>query len=186
MISVNDLRNGMSIEMDGNIYQILEFQHVKSARSAAFVRLKVKDLRNGTVKEMTVNPNDKYKQAIIEKVSMQYLYNTGDTYVFMNNETFEQLEIPSSSLEYEKNFIREGMEVTIIMYQNEILGIDLPDKVTLQIVECEPAVAGNTATTAMKQAVLETGLTVQVPLFIENGEKIVVSTEDGRYVSRAK
>jgi len=117
---------------------------------------------------------------------MQYLYNTGDTYVFMNNETFEQLEIPSSSLEYEKNFIREGMEVTIIMYQNEILGIDLPDKVTLHIVECEPAVAGNTATTAMKQAVLETGLTVQVPLFIENGEKIVVSTEDGRYVSRAK
>lgn len=186
MISVNDLRNGMTIEIDNNIFQILEFQHVKSARSAAFVRLKVKNLRTGTVNELTVNPNEKYNQAVIEKVSMQYLYNTGDTYVFMNNSTFEQLEIPASDLEHEKNFIREGMEVTIVMYHSEILGIDLPDKVTLEIVECEPAVAGNTATSAMKQAVLETGLAVQVPLFIENGEKIVVSTEDGKYVSRAR
>ena len=121
MISVNDLRNGMTIEIDKNIFQVLDFQHVKSARSAAFVRLKLKNLRTGSVNEMTVNPNEKYNQAIIEKISMQYLYNTGDTYVFMNNETYEQLEIPEANLEHEKNFIYEGMGVTIVMYNSETL-----------------------------------------------------------------
>lgn len=187
MISVSDLRNGMTIEHEGNIFSVLDFQHVKSARSAAFVRLKLRNLRTLGVVDLTVNSSEKFKPAHIDKVSMQYLYNTGDAFVFMNNATYDQIEIPADRLEHEQNFIYEGMEVKIIMYAGqEILGIELPDKVTLEIVECEPAVKGDTATNATKQAVLSTGHTIQVPLFIENGEKVIVNTEDGRYVSRAR
>lgn len=186
MISVSDLRNGMTVEIEGNIFSVLEFQHVKSARSAAFVRLKLRNLRSGGIADMTVNSSEKFKPAHIEKVSMQYLYDTGTALVFMNNDTYEQIEIQKENLEREKNFIYEGMEVKVIMFGTEVLGVELPDKVTLEIVECEPAVAGNTATNASKQAVVSTGLGVQVPLFIENGERIVISTSDGKYVSREK
>ncbi len=186
MISCSDLRTGMTVEYDNNIFSVLEYQHVKSARSAAFVRLKLRNLRSGSVVDLTVNSSEKFKPAHIEKVSMQYLYNSGSFYVFMNNETYEQIEVPVSNLEYESKFLYEGLEVKVVMYENEIIGVELPDKIVLEIVECEPAVKGDTATNATKNAVLQTGLTIQVPLFIGNGERVIVSTEDGRYVSRAK
>ncbi|HEY8364365.1 MAG TPA: elongation factor P [Haloplasmataceae bacterium] len=186
MISCSDLRTGMTIEYDNNIYSVLEYQHVKSARSAAFVRLKLRNLRTGNVVDMTVNSSEKFQPARIEKVTMQYLYNSGTFYVFMNNDTYDQIEIPISRLDYESKFLYEGLEIKVIMYEQEVIGVELPDKVVLQIVECEPAVKGDTAQNATKNAVLQTGYVIQVPLFIENGDKVIVSTIDGKYVSRAK
>ncbi len=186
MITCSDLRTGMTIEHNDSIFSVLDYQHVKSARSAAFVRLKLRNLRTGSVVDLTVNSSEKFKPAHIEKQSMQYLYNSGTFYVFMNNDTFEQIEIPLEQLENEANFIYEGLEVKVVMYETEILGIELPDKVVLEIIECEPAVKGDTAQNATKNAVLQTGLSVQVPLFIENGEQVIISTADGKYVSRAK
>jgi len=186
MISVSDLRNGMTVEYENNIYQVLEYQHVKSARSAAFVRLKLRNIRNGSIADLTLSPTDKLRPARIDKVTMQYLYSTGDFYVFMNNDTYEQIEIATSNLENEVKFLYEGLQVTIIMYNGEIIGIELPEKITMRVVECEPAVKGDTATNATKQAVTETGLKVQVPLFIEQDDAIIVSYPDGKYVSRAK
>jgi len=186
MITCSDLRTGMTILHDGNIFSVLEYQHVKSARSAAFVRLKLRNLRSGNVVDMTVNSSEKFQPAHIDKVSMQYLYDSGNFYVFMNNETFEQIEIPINNLENELKFLYEGLEVKIVMFENEVIGIELPDKITLQIVECEPAVKGDTAQNATKHATLQTGLVIQVPLFVENGENVIVSTSDGKYVSRAK
>lgn len=186
MISCTDLRTGMTILHENNIYSVLDHQHVKSARSAAFVRLKLRNLRSGNIVDLTVNSSEKFEPAHIEKVSMQYLYDSGDFYVFMNNETYEQIEIPVSNLEYEAKFLYEGLEVRVNLYNGEVIGVELPDKVTLQIVECEPAVRGDTAQNATKHATLQTGLVIQVPLFVENGESVVVSTADGKYVSRAK
>jgi len=186
MISCSDLRTGMTIEQDNHIFSVLEYQHVKSARSAAFVRLKLRNLRSGSVVDMTVNSSEKFKPAHIDKVSMQYLYNSGDFYVFMNNDTYEQTEIATSQLENEAKFLFEGLEVKVVMYGTEVLGIELPDKITLQIVECEPAVKGDTAQNATKSAILQTGHSVQVPLFINNEELVIISTIDGKYVSRAK
>ena len=186
MISCSDLRTGMTIEHENNIFQVLDYQHVKSARSAAFVRLKMRNIRTQSVVDITVNSSEKFKPAHIEKNTMQYLYNSGDFFVFMNNETYEQIEIPNNLLEYESKFLYEGLEVKVMSFNTEVLGIELPDKVALQIVECEPAVQGNTAQSATKQAVLQTGHTIQVPLFIENGETVVVSTQDGKYVQRAR
>lgn len=186
MISCSDLRTGMTIEHEDNIFSVLEYQHVKSARSAAFVRLKLRNLRNGSVVDMTVNSSEKFKPAHIDKHSMQYLYSSGDFYVFMNNDTYEQIEIPTTKLEHEMKFLYEGLEVKVIMFGHEVLGVELPDKVNLQIVQCDPAVRGDTATNATKEAVLQTGHTIQVPLFMENEEVVIVSTQDGKYVSRAK
>lgn len=186
MISCSDLRTGMTIEHEGNIFSVMEYQHVKSARSAAFVRLKLRNIRSGSVVDLTVNSSEKFKPAHIEKVSMQYIYSSGDFYVFMNNDTYEQIEVSVASLENESKFLYEGLEVKVVMYETEVIGIELPDKVVLEIIECEPAVAGNTAQSATKSAVVQTGLAIQVPLFIENGEQVIVSTAEGKYVSRAK
>ncbi len=186
MISCSDLRTGMTIEHDNNIFTVLEYQHVKSARSAAFVRLKLRNIRSGSVVDLTVNSGEKFKPAHIEKHSMQYIYSSGDFFVFMNNETYEQTEIAASQLTSESRFLYEGLEVKVVMYDTEVLGIELPDKVSLTIVECEPAIKGDTANNATKSAVVQTGLSIQVPLFIENGEQIIVSTSDGKYTSRAK
>jgi len=186
MVSCSDLRTGMTIEHDQNIFTVLDYQHVKSARSAAFVRLKLRNIRSGSVVDLTVNSSEKFKPAHIEKHSMQYLYNSGDYFVFMNNQTYEQTEISGSQLAYESKFLYEGLEVKVVMYDVEVLGIEIPDKVVLEIVECEPAIKGDTANNATKSATLQTGLTIQVPLFIGNGEQIIVSTSDGKYVSRAK
>ena len=185
MINVNDLKIGMTIEMDGNIYTVLDLGHVKPGKGAAFVTAKLKNLRTGSIVEERFNSGIKVETARIEKRDMQYLYNTGDSYVFMNMETYEQLELTSDQVGSNKDFLIENLMVNIIQYQGELLGINLPDKIELTITETEPAIKGNTTNNALKDAVLETGLKVRVPLFVEQGEKIIVSTADGKYSSRA-
>ena len=186
MVSAGDFKNGLTIEIEGNIFQILEFQHVKPGKGAAFVRTKLKNIISGGVVEKTFRPTEKYPQAHIDKKEMQYLYNDGEMYNFMDNETYDQVEIPMDRLKWERNFIVPNSNVNISSYEGEILGVILPDKATLKVVECEQAVKGDTATSASKNAVLETGLEVKVPLFINQDEMIVVNTNDGKYSGRAK
>ena len=185
MISVGDLRPGITFEYEGNLNVVLDYSHNKTARAAANIRIKMKNLRSGSTTEVTFGGNDKVKKAHIDKNKMQYLYNSGDALVFMDNETYEQLEIPMEKLTWELNFIKPNSNVNISMYEGEVLGVILPDKVELQIVEAEPAVKGDTATSATKNAKLETGLEIRVPLFINNEEMIVVNTADGKYSGRA-
>jgi len=184
-ININDIKNGMTIIMDGNLSQIVEFQHVKPGKGPAFVRIKLKNLRTGAIVEDTYNTNLKVEKAHIDKMPMQYLYQDGNKYVFMNSQTYDQIEIPEEKLENEKKFLKEGMEITIDFYDGEIIGITLPEKIEFEVIETEPAVKGNTTNNAMKDATIETGFTVKVPLFINQGEKIIISTKDGKYSSRA-
>ena len=185
MINTNDLKNGITIEFDGNIFVVLNTEHVKPGKGAAIVKAKLKNLRTGAIFEQTFNAGIKVATARIEKQLMQYLYNMNDVYYFMNMESYEQLEIQASSITNEAKFLKENLEVYITSYEGEILGIQLPDKVELLITHTEPAVKGNTTTNALKDAECETGLMVRVPLFVEEGERIIVSTADGKYVSRA-
>jgi elongation factor P len=185
MVSSNDFKTGMTILYEGKIYKIIEFMHVKPGKGGAFVTSKLRDLRSGAIVNITFNAGIKIEKAMIEKVQMQYLYDTGDALCFMDNETYDQIEIPHSLVEYEKKFLKENENVNIEKYGDEILGIILPDKVTLQVVECPPAVVGDTKTNALKDAIVETGLLVKVPMFIEQGELIIVNTETGKYSSRA-
>ena len=184
MISTNDFKTGMTIDYEGNLFQVIEFQHVKPGKGQAFVRSKLRNLRTGAVIDNTFNAGEKVKRAHIEKSTMQFLYSMGEEYVFMNNETYEQLEIPVAQLDYEKNFLVEGMEVKINTFNSEILGVEVPEKVTLEVVECEPGGKGNTASNATKSATVSTGYSLQVPLFVEVGDKLIINTNDGRYVSR--
>lgn len=185
MISTNDLKNGITIEVDGAIFVVMETQHVKPGKGAAIVKAKLKNLRTGAIFEKTFNAGVKVATARIEKILMQYLYCMGDTYYFMNMDTYEQLELDKSSIGDGAKFLKENLEVYITTYEGEVLGIDLPDKVELTITHTEAAVKGNTTNNALKDAECETGLMVRVPLFIEEGEAIIVSTSDGKYVSRA-
>ncbi len=185
MITTSDFKTGMTIEYQDNIYSIIEFQHVKPGKGQAFVRTKLRNLRSGSVTDVTFNAGEKMEQAMIEKKKMQYLYAAGDFYSFMDMETYEQLELPAQRLEYEKNFMIEGMEVIVVDYKGEVLGVQLPEKIALEVVDCAPGVKGNTAANATKDAVLETGHRVLVPLFVNTGDKIIVSTIDGKYSSRA-
>lgn len=186
MISSNDLKPGQTINVNGDIYVVLDISQNKTARSAMVVKAKVRNLRTGSNVELSWGGGEKVEPAMIEKKEMQYLYDTDDAMVFMDNETYEQVEIPKSRLEWEKKFVKENDNVNITTYEGEIIGISLPDKAVLKIVECEPAVKGDTATSASKTAVLETGLEVKVPLFIDEGETIIVNTSDGKYSGRAK
>jgi elongation factor P len=161
--------------------------HVKPGKGSAFVRTKLRNLRSGAVIDYTFNAGTKVERAQIDKNQMQYLYANGDMHVFMNTETYEQIEIPGNQIEYELKFIYEGMMVDVNFYNNqEILGVTLPDKVVLEVTETVPGVKGDTKTNALKDAIMQTGLLVKVPMFIEQGEKIIVSTYDGSYVSRDK
>lgn len=184
-ININDIKNGMTIIMEGNLYIIQEFQHVKPGKGPAFVRIKLKNLRTGSTTEDTFNTNIKITRAHIDKMPMQFLYLDGDNYVFMNTTTYDQVEVPSSKLENEKRFIKEGLEITIDYYEGEIIGITLPEKIEFEVTETEPAVKGNTTNNALKDATIETGYVVKVPLFINAGERIIISTKDGKYSSRA-
>lgn len=185
MISTADFKTGLTILYENNIYQILEFLHVKPGKGAAFVNSKLKNLRTGATIDLTFRAGEKMEQANIEKVTMQYLYSADNAFVFMNMESYDQIEIPLQQITHESKFIKESMEVEIMYFnRSEILGVILPDKVSLEVVETVPGVKGDTKTNAMKDATLETGLLVKVPLFIEEGEKIIVSTSDGSYVSR--
>ena len=185
MININDIKNGMTVVIDGNIYLILEFLHVKPGKGPAFVRIKLRNLRTGSTIEQTFNTNIKFEKAIIEKKPMQYLYSNGDMYNFMNMETYEQIDLSKDSLGYNAKFLKEGLEVEVTFYKGEVLGINLPEKIEYEVTETEPAVKGNTATNATKEATLENGMTVKVPLFISAGEHVIVSTKDGKYDSRA-
>ena len=186
MISSNDLKPGQTICVDGDIYTVLDISQNKTARSAMVVKAKVRNLLTGSNVELSWGGGEKVEPANIEKREMQYLYDTDDSLVFMDNETFEQVEIPSDRLEWEKKFLKANDNVSISSYEGEILGVILPDKATLKVVECEAAVKGDTATSASKNAVLETGLEVKVPLFINQDEMIIVNTNDGKYSGRAK
>ena len=185
MVSSNDFKNGMTILYDGHIYKILEFMHVKPGKGGAFVRTKLRDLRNGGIVDITFNAAEKVERAIIDKISMQYLYDDGASLVFMDMETYEQIELNHALVENEMKFLVENMTVEIEKMGEEFLGIILPDKVTLLVTKCDPAVKGDTKTNALKDAYVETGLLVKVPMFIEEGERIIISTETGKYSSRA-
>ena len=184
MINTNDFKTGLTITYEGNLYQVLEFQHVKPGKGAAIVKTKLKNLRTGSIVEQTFNSGIKVPTAHVDKIKMQYLYNDGNMYSFMNMNTYEQVEIDKSQISNEVKFLKEGLEVILYFYENEMLGIELPEKIDFKIIQTEPAVKGNTATNATKDAIVETGMLVKVPLFIEEGEEIIVSTKDGKYVSR--
>lgn len=185
LININDIKNGMTIIMDGNLCVILEFQHVKPGKGSPFVKMKLKNLRTGSIVENTYNTNIKIERAHVNKMPMQFLYADGSNFVFMNTENYEQLEIPDTKLESEKRFLKEGMEIQIDSYESEIIGVSLPEKIEYEVIETEPATKGNTTNNAMKDAKIETGFVVKVPLFISEGEKIVISTSDGKYSGRA-
>jgi len=185
MINVNDIKNGLTVKIDNNIYTVVEFQHVKPGKGSAFVRTKLKNLRTGATTEITFNAGVKIETAHVEKQNMQFLYSQGDTYYFMNMQTYDQIELNKTSLGDNIKFLKENLEVIISFYEGEVMGIILPDKIEYLITKSEPGVKGNTTSTAMKDAELETGMVVKVPMFINEGERILVSTLDGKYVSRA-
>lgn len=185
MIEVNDIKNGMTLIIEGNLCQVVEFLHVKPGKGSAFMKTKLKNLRTGGTIERTFNTNVKFEKANIQRSSVQYLYNTGDIYYFMNMETYEQLELTAEQVGEDKFYLIENMMVDVVQYEGELLGLNLPDKIEFTVTQTEPAVKGNTTNNAQKDAYVETGLMVRVPLFIEQGEKILVTTADGKYSSRA-
>ncbi|RYG74664.1 elongation factor P [Lentibacillus lipolyticus] len=185
MISVNDFKTGLTIEVDNDIWQVIDFQHVKPGKGAAFVRSKLRNLRNGNIQEKTFRAGEKVNRAHIENRKMQYLYASGDTHAFMDTNTYEQLELQTSQIEKELNFMKENMEVSITSYEGEIIGVELPKNVELEVAETEPGVKGDTASGGTKPATLETGYVVQVPFFINQGDVLVINTAEGKYVSRA-
>ncbi len=186
MVSSNEFKNGMTIIYEGNIYQILEFQHVKPGKGGAFVRTKLKNMRSGAIIDYTFNAGEKVEKAEIEKLKMQYIYESGNFYVFMDQETYEQIEIDKKQIKQEIPFISEGLIVDVLKLDQEILGVILPDKVSLLVTQCEPAVKGDTKTSATKDAIVETGHLIKVPLFIMQGEKVIINTQTGEYVQRDK
>lgn len=185
MISVNDFKTGLTIEVDNDIWQVLDFQHVKPGKGAAFVRSKLRNLRNGNTQEKTFRGGEKVNKAHIENRKMQYLYASGGSHAFMDTHTYEQLELQTSQIEDQLNFMKENMEVSIITYEGEILGVELPKNVELEVTETEPGIKGDTASGGSKPATLETGHIVQVPFFINQGDVLQINTSDGKYVSRA-
>lgn len=186
MLNSTEIKPGTCFTWEGELYQCLDIALNKTAMAKMKVKVKVKVPRTGVVKELSLISGDKVGEAHIDKRPMQYLYDAGDMMVFMDTETYEQIEIPAANLEWERNFLIPNLDVQIMIYEGkEILGVSLPDKVALELTECEQAVKGDTATAALKNAVTETGLQVKVPMFINQGEKIIVSTIDGKYSSRA-
>lgn len=185
MISVNDFRTGLTIEVDNDIFTVLDFQHVKPGKGAAFVRSKLKNLRNGNTVERTFRAGEDVGRAHVENRAVQYLYASNDEHTFMDNETYDQFSLNADQLEWELKFLKENMVVNIVSYHGEILGVNLPNSVELKVVETEPGVKGNTAQGALKNAKMETGLNVQVPLFINEGDVLLINTSDGKYISRA-
>ena len=186
MISAGEFRNGVTFEMDGQVLQIIEFQHVKPGKGAAFVRTKLKNVITGAVVERTFNPTDKYPPAYVERREMEYLYNDGDLYNFMDTETYEQIALNKDQLSDSFRFVKENMKVKILSYKGNIFGMEPPLFVDLVVTETDPGFKGDTATNTLKPATLETGAVVKVPLFIEQGEKIRIDTRTGEYLERAK
>ncbi|MBO4408147.1 MAG: elongation factor P [Clostridiales bacterium] len=185
MISAGDFRNNMCFEMDGQVYQVVEFQHVKPGKGAAFVRTKYKNVKTGSVVERSFNPNEKFEQAQLDRRDMQYLYSDSELYYFMDQETYDQTPIHGDKIGDAIKFLKEEMICKILSYKGEVFSVELPITVELVITECEPGVKGDTANNASKYAVVETGATVKVPLFVNQGETIRVDTRTGEYLERA-
>ena len=184
MISAGDFRNGVTLEIEGNVYQILEFQHVKPGKGAAFVRTKLKNIINGGVVEKTFRPTEKFPAARIDRVDMQYLYSDGDLFHFMNTETYDQIALNSDDMGDALKFVKENEMVKICSHNGNVFAVEAPLFVELEITDTEPGFKGDTATGATKPATVETGAVVYVPLFVETGNKIKIDTRSGEYLSR--
>ena len=185
MISAGDFRNGLCFEMDDQVYQVVEFQHVKPGKGAAFVRTKYKNVKTGSVVERSFNPNEKFEQAQLTRQDMQFIYADGDLYYFMDQDTYEQIPIHQDKIGDGIKFLKEEMVCKVVSYKGDIFQVELPITVILEITECEPGVKGDTANNASKYATLETGAVVKVPLFVNQNEKIKVDTRTGEYLERA-
>ena len=184
MVSAGDFRNGVTLEMDGNIYQIVEFQHVKPGKGAAFVRTKLKNIINGGVVEKTFRPTEKFPTARIDRVEMQYLYNDGDLYYFMNTETYDQIALNNETIGDALKFVKENEMVKVCSHNGNVFAVEAPLFVELEVTDTEPGFKGDTATGATKPATVETGAMVYVPLFVETGDKLKIDTRTGEYLSR--
>lgn len=185
MISSNDFRTGVTVEIDNDVWQVVDFQHVKPGKGAAFVRAKMRNLRTGAVIERTFNAGEKLPKAHIDRRDMQFLYYSDGSYHFMDNETYEQQELSAEQLGDAVNFLKENMNIAVMFFQEIIIGLDLPTSVELRVVETDPGIRGDTATGGSKPAKLETGYTVRVPLFIEEGDVLRIDTRTGDYIERA-
>jgi len=185
MVTAGDFRNGVTFDMDGVVYQIIEFQHVKPGKGAAFVRTKIRDVIGGGVTERTFNPSDKFPAAYIERREMAYSYSDGGLYYFLDSETYEMMPVNQADLPDSFKFVKEETVCKILSYKGNVFGVEPPTTVTLQITKTDPGFRGDTATNVTKPATLETGAEVKVPLFIDEGETIIVDTRTGDYVSRA-
>ena len=185
MISVNDFKTGVTVELEGVVYQVVEFQHVKPGKGAAFVRAKLKNVKTGGSVEKTFRGGEKLARAHLDKREMQYLYNDGDGFVFMDNENFEQITITTGDIGEGAKWLMENMTIGVLLYNGAIMGIELPNFVELTVTETEPGIKGDTATGASKNAKLESGATVQVPLFINEGDRLRIDTRTGQYMERA-
>ena len=184
-VSTNDLKRGMSLDLPEGLFQVVDFQHVKPGKGGAFVRTTLRNMRNGGQSDRTFRADEKLEQAVIDKREMQYLYRDGPDFVFMDNESYDQLNVPPVSLADAANYIVDGSTVTLQMYGDEIVGSDLPAAVELNVTETEPGIQGDRVSGARKPATLETGLTVQVPLFVNPGDRIKVDTRTAEYITRA-
>jgi len=185
MITSNDFRPGVTIEIENQVWQVVEFQHVKPGKGAAFVRAKIKNMETGAVVERTWNAGEKVQEGRVDRRQMQYLYANDGAYCFMDNETYEQIELPKEQLGTAINFLKEEMNVSMMMFRGKVIGIDLPAAVELRVVETDPGIRGDTATGGSKPATLETGYVVKVPLFINEGEVLQIDTRTGQYIGRA-
>ena len=185
MVSAGDFRNGVTFEMDGNVYQIIEFQHVKPGKGAAFVRTKIRNVIQGSVTERTFNPSDKYPTAFVERKDMEYSYNDDGLYYFMDPESYEMVPVGQDELGDAFKFVKENMTCKILSYKGKVFGVEPPTFVELVITQTDPGFAGNTATNATKPATVETGAEIRVPLFINEGDLVRIDTRTGEYMERA-
>ena len=185
MISAGEFRNGVTFDMDGNVYQVIEFQHVKPGKGAAFVRVKMKNIMTGAVTETSFNPTAKFENAYVERKEMEYSYSDGDLYYFMDQETYELVPINKSELSDNFKFVKENMICRVLSYKGKVFGVEPPNIVELQVTKAEPGVRGDTATNVTKPATLETGAEIRIPLFINEGDMIRVDTRTGEYMERA-
>lgn len=185
MVSAGDFRNGVTFEMDGNVYQIIEFQHVKPGKGAAFVRAKIRNVIAGSVVERTFNPNEKYPTAFVERKDMEFSYSDEGLYYFMDPESYEMIPVSQADLGDAFKFVKENMTCKILSYKGKVFGVEPPTFVELEVTQTDPGFAGNTATNATKPATLETGAEIRVPLFVNEGDKIRIDTRTGEYMERA-
>ncbi|SHK07198.1 elongation factor P [Desulforamulus aeronauticus] len=184
MISTSDFRTGLTLEVDNDVYQIVEFQHVKPGKGAAFVRTKMRNMRTGSVIERTFNPNEKFPPARIERQTVQYLYNDGENFNVMNNETFDQFAISAADMGDAVKWLKENMNLTIATYNGAIMGVELPNTVELEVTDTAPGIKGDTASGGGKPATLETGAVINVPFFVNVGDILQVDTRTGSYIKR--